>query len=166
MFTQPARTSPPQRQTTTSCPIIVAPSGLSSDNSRAIHTTCHSRSSTLSIPVAPAGPAQRNPAELLASELAQQLLATLREQYRTIIIDTSPIIPFTDADVIGALSDGIIVVGRVGKTERSMFTRALASVSSTRILGTVLNGTDFSLADWNRPSDYYYTQHYGKDPEK
>ncbi len=116
--------------------------------------------------VLPAGPTQRDPAELLASDLAQQLMATLREQYRTIIIDTPPIIPFTDADVIGALSDGIIVVGRVGKTERSMFTRALASVSSTRILGTVLNGTDFSLADWNRPYDYYYTQHYGKDPEK
>jgi capsular exopolysaccharide synthesis family protein len=110
--------------------------------------------------VLPAGAPARDPAEMLASDPTKALLASLRDRYKTIIIDTPPIVPFTDADVIGSLSDGLLMLARSSVTQKSSFQRALSLVTSTRILGTVLNATVFNLADWNTPQAAEYDQYY------
>ena len=91
--------------------------------------------------VLPAGGSVSNPMELLATEDAKTLFSTLRERYRRIIVDTPPIVPFSDADAIGALGDGILMVVRAETTPTSLYQQALGAVTSTRILGTVFNGT-------------------------
>jgi capsular exopolysaccharide synthesis family protein len=108
--------------------------------------------------VLPAGSSPRDPVELLASDEMRRLIGELRRRYQRIIVDTPPIVPFTDADVVGALSDGVLLVARAGATHRSLLLRALSGVSSTRILGLVLNDTTFSLADrdsYNVDKQYY-----------
>lgn len=117
--------------------------------------------------ILPAGKRPPDPVELLSSEAASELISELRQRYIRIIIDTPPIVPFTDADVLGANADGILVVARSRSTPRSMFMQALAAVTSTRLLGTVLNDTTYSLAD--RESyfiDKQYRKYYEEERER
>jgi capsular exopolysaccharide synthesis family protein len=118
--------------------------------------------------VLPAGSLPRDPSELLSSERAKALMADLRKRYQRIIIDTPPIVPFTDADAVGAMSDGVLLVVRVDQTRRSAFTQAVASVTSTRILGTVLNDARPNLADRGRYAGYEksYYEYYDKDRKR
>lgn len=107
--------------------------------------------------ILPAGQPATDPVELLSSDAARSLVADLRKRYSRIIIDTPPIGPFTDADVAGMLADGILIVARSGSTPRALLVQALGAVTSTRVLGTVLNDTTYSLADRD---NYYIDQQY------
>jgi len=90
----------------------------------------------------------------------------LRKQFKWIIVDTPPIIPFTDADAVGRLSDGFILVVRAGRTPISVFKQATAVASSAPILGTVLNDAKASFADHHYKYDRYYSNYYSKEKSK
>jgi capsular exopolysaccharide synthesis family protein len=116
-----------------------------------------------SLKILPAGSPPKETAELLASDSCSVFVAGLRKRYQRIVIDTPPIVPFSDADVIGGLSDGILMVVREGVTPRALFEQALQSVSSTVVLGTVLNDTRYNLADRHQYHESYYTRYYDRD---
>jgi capsular exopolysaccharide synthesis family protein len=116
--------------------------------------------------VLPAGGSVSDPVELISSEAAKSLFAELRRRYQRIIVDTPPIIPFTDADAIGALADGVLLVVRAGATPVSGYQQAVSAVTSAKVLGAVLNEAAFSVADWNSYEKYDYEIYYGKDPEE
>lgn len=105
-----------------------------------------------SLKIVPAGTPAPDPVELLSSEGARALVAELRGRFRHIVVDTPPIVPFTDADVIGGASDGVLIVARAGLTRSAMLVQAVHSVTSTQVLGTVLNDVTYNLAD----RDTYY----------
>lgn len=120
-----------------------------------------------SLNILPAGTPPHDPVELLSSDSAKHLMAKLRERYGRIIVDTPPIIPFTDADAVGAYCDGVLLVARFGTTRQSMYMQALSSVTSTRVLGTVLNDVTYNLAD----REYYqyensYYDYYSRDRKR
>ena len=126
------------------------------------HAVLHIKGSSLD--VLPAGEMpRRDPLELLASERAKAVINEFREKYERVIIDSPPIIPFTDADVLGAMSDGIILVARSGVTPRGVYSQEIGSVSSARILGTVLNAAPAGLGRGNSGYDRYYHDYYDKD---
>jgi capsular exopolysaccharide synthesis family protein len=82
-----------------------------------------------------------NPSELLASQALVDLLDKMRSRFDTIIIDTPPLLPVTDAAVAAVRADGALVVVRCGKTSRAQVrtaTQALAAVDA-RVLGFVFN---------------------------
>jgi Mrp family chromosome partitioning ATPase len=58
-----------------------------------------------------------------------------------VIIDTPPLLPVTDAAVTGAVTDGVMLVVRHGRTRRDQVADALAALASVdaRVLGTVLS---------------------------
>ena len=112
--------------------------------------------------VLPAGARPSEAHELLASLKAKSLISELRHAYDRIIIDTPPIIPFTDADALGAASDGILLVIKAGTTPKAAFAQEIAAVTSTRILGTVLNTVRSSLADGIDRHGSYYNYYYDK----
>lgn len=128
------------------------------------HTVLDIKGSSLKI--LPAGHPPKETVELLASGACIQLVSALRKRYTRIIIDTPPIVPFSDADVIGGQSDGILLVVRESVTPRPLFLQAVASVSSTTILGTVLNDAKFNLADRHLYHENYYLRYYDKDRRK
>ncbi len=115
--------------------------------------------------VLPGGKPEANPVDLISSEACKSLIATLREGYQRVIVDTPPVVPFTDADALGAIADGVILVVRSGSTPKTAFTQALAQITSARILGTVFNDVAFSVANYNHYSDYYHS-YYQKSSEK
>ncbi len=116
----------------------------------------------VSLCVLPGGHPPQDPVDLLSSEYFRTLAAALRGQYRRVIVDTPPIVPFTDADVVGRLADGLVLVVRSGQTPKPLYQQAVSMVTSTRILGVVLNDVSFNLADRDRYYGRYYGHYYGK----
>jgi capsular exopolysaccharide synthesis family protein len=103
--------------------------------------------------------------ELLSSDRFKQLVGKLRQDFSRIIIDTPPIVPFTDADVVGSVSDGVVMVVSAGVTPVSVYRQAIDAVTSTKVLGTVLNRVVRNLAEWNQHYDKYYSKYYDAESE-
>jgi capsular exopolysaccharide synthesis family protein len=89
--------------------------------------------------VLPAGEPPEDPVELLVSDELTDLVVLLKDRFRHIVIDTPPIVPFTDADLVARFSDGALVVARAGLTRRGPLAQALASVTAAPVLGMLLN---------------------------
>ena len=93
-----------------------------------------------------AGTHPPNPVNLLNSEVFKDLLTQLRKQFQHIIIDTPPILAFTDARIISALVDGVLLVTRHHSTLKNAGRQAqhLLSQINAPIMGAVLNGINTS----------------------
>lgn len=104
----------------------------------------------------PSGQLPPNPSELVGSPAMVQLLESLRDRFDVVIINTPPLLPVTDAAVLSAHADGVLVVVRAGKTTRHQLSLAMRSLQAVgaRVFGTVLNmaptrqGSAYS-AYWN-----------------
>jgi protein-tyrosine kinase len=99
---------------------------------------------TMNLPnlfVLPAGSSLPNPTELLDSSVWRGLIASVREQFEFIIIDTTPIGAVADFALVERVCDRTILVARPDHTERKGFLEALRSVSEEKLLGVVLNHT-------------------------
>jgi Mrp family chromosome partitioning ATPase len=68
-----------------------------------------------------------------------------------VIIDSPPVLATPDPMVLSRQVDGVMVVVRAGKTPKDYLSKALTSLNSSKVLGIVLNGTEFGLS-----SKYYY----------
>ncbi|HEY8524535.1 MAG TPA: polysaccharide biosynthesis tyrosine autokinase [Acidimicrobiales bacterium] len=110
----------------------------------------------------PSGQLPPNPSELLGTEAMEELLDELRGRFDSVIIDTPPLLPVTDAAVLSAHSDGVLVVVRSGKTTRHQLLLAMRSLQAVgaRVLGTVLNG-----APSRRDSTYSAYWRAGQGPD-
>jgi polysaccharide biosynthesis transport protein len=104
------------------------------------------------------GPIPPNPAELLHSETFKSLLARLKDRFDTVIIDSPPVVPVTDATVLSTLVDGVILVVRSSKTTKELIRRALRSLRDVggRVVGVVLNGADLEGRGYAGYQYYYY----------
>jgi Mrp family chromosome partitioning ATPase len=79
------------------------------------------------------------------------LIRQLRTQFEYILIDTPPVIPVTDAVVIGAnVVDGVLMVIRAGETQRGIVSRAteLLNQAHAKVIGHVLTGIEYFVPDY------------------
>ena len=115
--------------------------------------------------VMPAGPIPPNPAELFHSEKFRSLLNKLQEDFDRVVIDSSPLLPVTDATVLSTLVDATVLVVRAAVTRREAATRAVRSLAdvSSKTVGMVLNAFDFHRHDY-KYSHYYGYGRYGYRP--
>jgi capsular exopolysaccharide synthesis family protein len=86
-----------------------------------------------------AGGIAPNPIEALSMRKMKLLVEQLRSMFDVIILDAPPYSPIADARVVTALSDGLILVIRSGKTGYSSADRAFQSIDQRKLLGVVLN---------------------------
>ncbi len=91
-----------------------------------------------------------NPAELLGSQQMQQLVADLRTQYDFVLIDTPPVIPVTDAVIVGNYTEGVILVIQADRTQRGMVARSteLLTQAHAKIVGHVLTGIEYFIPEY------------------
>ncbi len=91
-----------------------------------------------------AGTLPRNPSELLASERMQTVLNALKQHYRYVLIDTPEAMTTSDASLLGAIADGIVLVVRLGSTPKSYVERTFGLLESLggNVLGTCLTGAN------------------------
>lgn len=102
------------------------------------------------------GPVPPNPAELLGSDEMRKLLSILGERYAHIVIDSPPAISFTDASILSAMVDGVILVVHGGRSSRAVVRRAKQQLLDVgaHIFGVVLNNVKVET------HDYYYSRYY------
>jgi succinoglycan biosynthesis transport protein ExoP len=88
----------------------------------------------------PAGPIPPNPADLLSSRRAANLLRDLESQYDTIIVDAPPVLGLADALLIASLAKNILFVVESGKTRTAAARESLQMLrnTGTHMLGAVL----------------------------
>ncbi|GIQ69779.1 capsular biosynthesis protein [Xylanibacillus composti] len=87
------------------------------------------------------GPVPPNPAELLSSKRMTQILHQLEERFDIILIDTPPVLGFTDTPIVATKSDGVLIVLQAGKTKRGdiMKSKQLLGNVKANVLGVILN---------------------------
>lgn len=93
------------------------------------------------IDVLTSGPVPPNPSELLGTQRMQLLLQELSAGADYVIIDSPPLLPVTDAAVIAANADGVVLVVRAGRTKRDELASAVKSLGVVpgSMLGVILN---------------------------
>jgi tyrosine-protein kinase Etk/Wzc len=112
-----------------------------------------------------AGTIPPNPAELLCSDSMRDLLSGLRESYDIVIIDAPPVIPVTDAPLLTAFVDMVVVVvesGRIPLKAAQRMKELLQSVQAP-VAGFILNDR---TAQYSNTYGYYGKGYYGKGYEK
>jgi Mrp family chromosome partitioning ATPase len=82
------------------------------------------------------------PYELLASARLSGLLATLRETFDFVLVDTPPALPFPDVGILRDLVDGFLLVVRAKRTPREQVRECLNAIGPQRVLGMVFNDDD------------------------
>jgi tyrosine-protein kinase Etk/Wzc len=96
------------------------------------------------------GPIPPNPAELLALEKAENLIAVLKEQYDYIIIDTPPLAQVTDGFLLMEKADIKIIVVRCNYSKKNIFSIIMKDLRQKHI-----NNVCIVLNDNKVQSDQY-----------
>jgi capsular exopolysaccharide synthesis family protein len=92
----------------------------------------------------PAGRASSDPMAGLTSERMRRVIDEARETFDWVIVDTPPVVLLTDANLLSAMVDGVVLVVRAGSTHNDLVNRAIAAIGRDRLLGVVLNGASDS----------------------
>lgn len=98
-----------------------------------------------------------NPSELLGSQSARKLLSELRSQFDYVIVDSTPLLAVTDAAILAAGADGVLLMARFGQTKREQLGHAVGSLQN---VGAPLLGAVFTLMPTRGSSSYSYSYSY------
>lgn len=92
--------------------------------------------------ILPAGSPPPNPSELLSSNKAAAIIKALAEEFDVVLIDSSPVLPVTDALVVSRMVDATLVIADSRSTSRKAVRRTLQLLSQVNapVFGLVLNG--------------------------
>jgi protein-tyrosine kinase len=107
----------------------------------------------------PAGTQVRNPLEILNLRHVKYVLEGFRKAFNWIVLDTPPLLFSADANLLSTLTDGTLMVVRIGSTTYDNVIRAMQSLCENNVLGIVANGA--------RAGELYskYTYYYSKQEE-
>lgn len=107
--------------------------------------------------VLPCGQPVACPADVLASPGMKDAAAALRKQFQFVVIDSPPIIRFSDARHLSRLADEVVLIGRYGITTKRAIQRSTELLHDVQapLAGVVLNGIDYSSPDY-----HYFTYGY------
>ena len=107
----------------------------------------------------PTGRIPPNPAELIGSERFERVLADLSARYDLVLIDTAPILPVTDAAIIGRFAATTLLVLRAGAHPVREILAAVKRLgqNGVRVQGAIFNDVSGAGA---RYSKYGYQYRY------
>jgi capsular exopolysaccharide synthesis family protein len=114
--------------------------------------------------VIPCGPIPPNPAEILSSPLAGELLRKLCAEFDYVLVDSPPLLSVADSRILATVTDAAVLVARAFETPYDIVRRARALLYSAdaRILGVALNGVDISRDSYSGVHSAYRQGHgYG-----
>lgn len=130
-----------------------------------LHTVKQMIEGNSNIEVITSGDLPPNPAELLGSNRMEGILDDMRSSTDMIIIDTPPSL-VSDATILSAKVDGVILVIQSGKTNIAHARAALEQLNQVdaRVVGVVLNCIPRNRADYyggyKKYSNYYKGESY------
>ena len=88
-----------------------------------------------------------NPSELLLSSEFREAISDMRQKYDFVIIDTPPILPVSDASIVGTVVDGTVLIYQSDTTSRHLLLRAIQNLkkNQTKLIGIVINQLSFDV---------------------
>jgi receptor protein-tyrosine kinase len=111
--------------------------------------------------IMPAGTAVRNPLELLNMRPVRYTLDSFRKVFNWVILDTPPLLFSADANLLATITDGILLVVRIGSTTYDTVVRAMQTLCENNVLGIVANGA--RAGELYSKYTYYYTKSESAD---
>jgi capsular exopolysaccharide synthesis family protein len=97
-----------------------------------------------------AGAAPTSTPELFTGPRWKEFVGWCSESFNLILVDSPPILPLTDFELISNACDGILVVVRALGTRREALRKAADQINTKKLIGVVFNGMEA------RTSGYYY----------
>lgn len=109
----------------------------------------------------PAGTVSEQPSNILQSARFAEALFRLVSAFDWIIVDSTPLLPFVDANLWSRLLDGTLLVVRQGLASLKALKKGLEAIDNLNLVGVVLNDApEFDQANYE---DQYYAL---EKPEK
>lgn len=120
---------------------------------------CVLKSQTQELWILPAGRIPPNPAELLGSKRYRDFIASLKNHFEWVVIDSPPVMAVADASVIVHGVTGALFVIGSEMTSRHTARRAVEQLESSqaKFYGAVLNRVDLEH------NAYYYSHYYKRE---
>ncbi len=89
-----------------------------------------------------AGQIPPDPIKLLSSKKMHYLMEQFQAFFDLVIYDSPPLVGLADSNLVAAQTDGIVLVVKIEKTDRSILKKALEGlkIAGSPILGVVVNG--------------------------
>ena len=111
----------------------------------------------------PAGQAVTNPSELIGSRRMREVLEELKGYGDFVLFDTPSAMAFTDAAVLSAIVDGVLLVVRAQQAPRGteVQVKDLLNKAGANVIGVVLNDVEPETVD----SYYYHSHYYGSSSQ-
>jgi capsular exopolysaccharide synthesis family protein len=115
--------------------------------------------------VIPCGPIPPNPAEVLSSPVAGDLLRRLRSEFDYVLVDSPPLLSVADSRILSTLTDAVVLVVRGYETPYHVVRRARALLygAGARILGVALNDVDIGKSGYGYGDGFGYGQDTNED---
>jgi receptor protein-tyrosine kinase len=104
----------------------------------------------------PAGTQVKNPLELLNMRQVKYTIDAFRKVFNWVILDTPPLLFSADANLLATITDGTLIVVRIGSTTYDNVIRAMQSLCENNVLGIVANGA--RAGELYSKYTYYYTK--------
>ena len=100
-----------------------------------------------------------NPSELLGSDKMAKLVKNLEGEWDILLFDSPPLVAVTDATMISKEIDKIVIVVKVGQTDKRAFEHTIRALENVQapLGGIVLNAVTHKNS---YGSYYYYYQYY------
>ena len=109
--------------------------------------------------VVTAGDIPPDPTRLLSSQKMYALMERLKSsrKYDLIIYDTPPILGFADGRILSTRTDGVVLVVRIGKTDRSLLKQNIDNIrmSNVPVLGVIANQVNRTSSSYHYYNNYY-----------
>jgi capsular exopolysaccharide synthesis family protein len=102
----------------------------------------------------PAGASLVSPPELFNGARWQEVLGWCSETFKLVLVDTPPVVPLADFELISPACDGIVAVVRPNQTRRDTLQKIAGALDRNKLLGFVLNATETDAREY----DYYGQQ--------
>lgn len=99
-----------------------------------------------------------NPLELLASDRFKHIIKDLGKRFDYIIIDTAPVLPASDAVVLGQLCDALLMVVQSDRTTHHMARDAIKRLNASKV---AVDGIILTQANVKKGNPYQYGGYYG-----
>jgi protein-tyrosine kinase len=87
----------------------------------------------------PSGELPMNPSELLSSPILDRVLKSAAENFDWVIVDSPPLLALSDATLLAAVCDTVLLVVRTNSTPAKIVTETINRIGKNRICGVVLN---------------------------
>jgi capsular exopolysaccharide synthesis family protein len=107
-----------------------------------------------------------NPSEILHTNNLIPLFDSLRQRYDWIIVDSPPVLLFSDSLTYSEVVDGVVMVVKGSNTSKPVIQRGIETFPENKIIGYVLNQVVFPIPDSvyklvfgkTHGYDYYYSK--------